>query len=253
MMRRTEVIEMSQGEKLEMVVDIYESGDAVTSNDLSANTSQRKTLQNTGSSSVKKRSQKAAEMCLSLMCVHLLMAVIVLYVFFTIERQRWQINTSSLNQERLRLLNNNNNLTEERELMKVQFNQLDQLAVKYGLIIYKSSVYFISSEMKTWSESRQDCAEIGADLVVKKSSKELEFLQGLLNMETFWVGLHRTDGTWKWIDGSSADSGLVVYDSGKNNCSVMTSSGLTDWSHTVIARWVCKRDLASISFHQKQH
>ncbi|XP_064814057.1 CD209 antigen-like protein A [Oncorhynchus masou masou] len=37
---------------------------------------------------------------------------------------------------------------------------------------YKSNLYFISTKMKTWEESRQDCLRRGADLVIINSGEE---------------------------------------------------------------------------------
>uniref|UniRef100_A0A8K9X8U2 C-type lectin domain-containing protein n=1 Tax=Oncorhynchus mykiss TaxID=8022 RepID=A0A8K9X8U2_ONCMY len=37
---------------------------------------------------------------------------------------------------------------------------------------FESSWYFLSTETKTWKESREDCLERGADLVIINSDKE---------------------------------------------------------------------------------
>ncbi|PIO23475.1 hypothetical protein AB205_0116600, partial [Aquarana catesbeiana] len=31
------------------------------------------------------------------------------------------------------------------------------------------------------------------------------FLRGIANKQSFWIGLTDTDGTWRWVDGTSYD------------------------------------------------
>ncbi|XP_064814024.1 C-type lectin domain family 4 member E-like [Oncorhynchus masou masou] len=67
---------------------------------------------------------------------------------------------------------------------------------------FESSWYFLSTVKKPWRESRQDCLERGADLVIVNSDMEQEFLFGLTKRA--WIGLTDsvTEGTWKWVDGT---------------------------------------------------
>lgn len=64
--------------------------------------------------------------------------------------------------------------------------------------------YFLSSEMKTWVESRNFCQREGADLVVINNTEEQRALYRLDedNELLFWIGLDGRDGTFKWVDGS---------------------------------------------------
>ncbi|XP_067437221.1 CD209 antigen-like protein E [Thunnus thynnus] len=56
--------------------------------------------------------------------------------------------------------------------------------------------------MKTWNESRTDCLQRGADLVVVNSEEEQEFINRY--QERIWIGLadSEREGTWKWVDGT---------------------------------------------------
>ncbi|XP_036830595.1 C-type lectin domain family 4 member E-like, partial [Oncorhynchus mykiss] len=71
-----------------------------------------------------------------------------------------------------------------------------------GWHTFESSWYFLFTKAKTWEESRQECVERGADLVIINSEKEQEFLFNLNS--SFWIGLTDsvTEGTWKWVDGN---------------------------------------------------
>ncbi|XP_036840112.1 uncharacterized protein LOC110528604 isoform X2 [Oncorhynchus mykiss] len=67
------------------------------------------------------------------------------------------------------------------------------------------SCYYTSTVIKTWEESRKDCNERGAQLVIINSREEQTFINGLYGPgnET-WIGLTNvdTEGTWKWVDGT---------------------------------------------------
>ncbi|XP_052330067.1 uncharacterized protein LOC118377339 isoform X11 [Oncorhynchus keta] len=66
-----------------------------------------------------------------------------------------------------------------------------------------SSCYYTTTVIKTWEESRKDCNERGAHLVIINSREEQTFINGLYGPgnET-WIGLTNvdTEGTWKWVD-----------------------------------------------------
>ncbi|KAI3355673.1 hypothetical protein L3Q82_004264 [Scortum barcoo] len=62
-------------------------------------------------------------------------------------------------------------------------------------------VISFSTMSASWEESRRDCRDKGADLVVIESYEEQELLSNIIKTAT-WIGLNdrENEGVWKWID-----------------------------------------------------
>ncbi|XP_035864282.1 C-type lectin domain family 4 member F-like [Sander lucioperca] len=89
-------------------------------------------------------------------------------------------------------------LTEERDDLKRKLNNSAQGGWEY----FNGSFYYISSIEKTWQQSRDDCRQKGADLVIINSKEEQDFTRKF--KKSLWIGLtdSETEGTWKWVDGT---------------------------------------------------
>uniref|UniRef100_A0A3P9KCY8 C-type lectin domain-containing protein n=1 Tax=Oryzias latipes TaxID=8090 RepID=A0A3P9KCY8_ORYLA len=72
-----------------------------------------------------------------------------------------------------------------------------------GWVYFGSSLYFISSTKLPMLQSRDDCQQRGADLVIINTKEEQNFM-GKFHRLT-WIGLIYQDQTmnWKWVDGTS--------------------------------------------------
>ncbi|XP_044047667.1 uncharacterized protein LOC122874120 [Siniperca chuatsi] len=107
------------------------------------------------------------------------------YNNLTKERDQWQKRFEAMTKER-------NDLQE-----KLQENMCCDDWRKFG-----TSCYYISTEEKTWEESRKECQRKGADLVVN-SEEEQKFV--IEFNKRVWIGLTDQDeeGVWKWVDGTT--------------------------------------------------
>ncbi|KAL6455259.1 hypothetical protein MHYP_G00249420 [Metynnis hypsauchen] len=94
--------------------------------------------------------------------------------------------------------------------------------------IFQSSVYYISTEKKTWDEGRKNCRDRGADLVIINSREEQEFVENLSNSLTDRV----KEGVWKWVDGSALTTAYWDSRNGfsdNEDCVVNRHSGGEKW------------------------
>ncbi|XP_056323433.1 C-type lectin domain family 12 member B-like [Danio aesculapii] len=252
---------------------IYQNVDNEGCLELKTRREKHQPLQLTGSVSVKSRKQRAVEVCLGLLCALLLTAVIVLCVYFSIQRKHLLTHITELNEDQEQLLNQNNDLTEEREQILKHNNDLteerdkilkhnddltkerdkirneqkqlhnwlheqDQLADNFKWIYYSSSFYYISFEKKSWSDSRRDCQQRKADLVIAKRTGESTFLKKVLQNNSLWVGWRQTNGDWKWIDDPSVANG---FGSDSLNCAVVSETKYFSYACNTSHGWICER------------
>uniref|UniRef100_A0A8C2L4V7 C-type lectin domain-containing protein n=1 Tax=Cyprinus carpio TaxID=7962 RepID=A0A8C2L4V7_CYPCA len=71
---------------------------------------------------------------------------------------------------------------------------------RYSRIYYKCSFYYVSTEIKNWTESRINCMERGADLLMINSTEEQEFMKKIVCSTSVWIGLTDADEEVSWAD-----------------------------------------------------
>ncbi|KAI4871368.1 hypothetical protein NFI96_014465, partial [Prochilodus magdalenae] len=268
--------------------DIYENEDIPEARVLPSH----KGTMTSGLSMAGSRYYRLAAVCLGLLCALLLAGITVLGLHITnltterdqlqaiytnLSVEKSQLQARSLTIERDQLLTSYNNLTIERDQLQTSYSNLtierDRLRAerdgfqrrlselernikKPGWIYFSSSMYYISNIQRSWSESRQDCRERGADLVIVNSREEQDFIEMLRRGQKAWIGLtdSATEGVWKWVDDSALTTGYWKYwepnSNGDEDC-VITGYGSepekswADFPCGYKSVWICERRVFS--------
>ncbi|KAL3996240.1 C-type lectin domain family 4 member M [Sarotherodon galilaeus] len=203
---------------------------------------------------VKKSSCRAAVSLLGVLCLLLLTGLIILAFLFT--KDKFQMEEEVGRQTALQT-SYNNLKTEHDQLQK----RVEDLTKEKEMIFRESfmcnwvnvsgSFYFTSSEKKSWQESRQDCVQRGADLVIISSQEEQNFVNAF--KKRLWIGLtdSETEGTWKWVDGTPMNTSYWNHGEPngdkKENCGhIDTYNSENSWNDapcSILHFWICeKRD-----------
>uniref|UniRef100_A0A3P8NHA2 C-type lectin domain-containing protein n=1 Tax=Astatotilapia calliptera TaxID=8154 RepID=A0A3P8NHA2_ASTCA len=135
------------------------------------------------------------------------------------------------------------NLTKEED---IKMNELARY-IQRGWIYFKHSLYYVSSTENTWNDSREDCLQRGADLVIINSREEQ------LKNRT-WIGLTdaEKEQTWKWVDGTTPTISFWYIgepnnvDGGEDCGEIYFYKRENSWNDAPCGRknvWICEKNL----------
>ncbi|XP_044192672.1 killer cell lectin-like receptor subfamily B member 1B allele C isoform X1 [Thunnus albacares] len=220
-----------RGERMERLVDIYESFDPLTDHRVDFST------QDGGANTrhppaVLRDPFTIAAVILGLLCLVLLIGITVLFNLY---------NSVSLQRDQL------------TEANKLRTNISESLCPE-GWKRSRCSCYYKSTEMKSWDDSRADCKNRTADLVVVNNKEEQEFLSELNEGGTSWIGLQYVKTSewsekweWKWVDGSTPSYMAIAKDQPVPSVKRSTVS-INQQGTWIISnepkQWICEREVS---------
>ncbi|XP_078137197.1 killer cell lectin-like receptor subfamily B member 1B allele A [Sander vitreus] len=232
------------GESVERVIDIYESVDASTNRGVPTQRGGAHTQNHPPA--VQRNPFRAAALVLGLLCLLLVVGVIVLanqYISVTLENNQLQNSTKELQTSYKELQTSYNNLSNSF------------CHTTHGWRRFQCSCYYKSTEMKTWTESKTDCQNRGADLVIIHSKDENDFVSELNKREGSWIGLQSVTTKdwkeeWKWMDEST-----LSYMSWQTDVNMNPVKGATvymdldgNWNHSNngLKKWICEKHIHKV-------
>ncbi|XP_056326704.1 killer cell lectin-like receptor subfamily F member 1 [Danio aesculapii] len=193
------------------------------------------------SGDVKIRSCRGSTVCLVILCVLLLTAVILLCVHIDIQSKNYT-------DERSQLLTNTTNLIQLNQHLKEENDELWNLT-RDGWIYYRFSFYYLFNESKSWNESKINCMERGAYLMIINSTEEEDFAVKMISDLNVWIGLSQAvNNTWTWVNGrtlaSEFKSRLQFYKGNGEKCVFLKKNKLWDINQcNQSMKWICEKNL----------
>ncbi|XP_030252874.1 C-type lectin domain family 4 member M-like isoform X2 [Sparus aurata] len=169
------------------------------------------------------------------------------------EKERFKTSYKTLHEENEQLQTNYSSLVKVKDELQKTVDKVKRRACKTGWQKFDIGCYFVSTWKKNWTLSRQECIDMGADLVVIDSRDEQAFVKGMLKSgQNAWIGLtdSLTEGTWMWVDGTPVTTtywqpGQPNSFNGNQDCGEILhrSAGVGEWNDDgcfAEQYWICE-------------
>ncbi|KAL1281232.1 hypothetical protein QQF64_000035, partial [Cirrhinus molitorella] len=181
---------------------------------------------------------------LGLICVLLLVFIILQHITITAERdliKSYKNTAEDFNQTINSLQDNYTDLMTEKHQLQNNFSSCSHKNIKLESRVEdltaekdheelkkeasKRGWFFISTELKSWSDSRQYCRDHGGDLVIINSEEKQRFISSF-TVERVWIGLsdREQEGKMTWVDNSPLKQGFWL--KGGSRCLVLITVSL---------------------------
>ncbi|XP_058605277.1 CD209 antigen-like protein 2 [Onychostoma macrolepis] len=160
---------------------------------------------------------------LGLICVLLLIFIILQHITITAERdliKSYKNTVEEFNQTINSLQDKYTDLMTEKHQLQNNFNSFSQkkleleskvtsLSEELKKEASKRGCFFMSIELKNWSDSRQYCRDRGGDLVIINTEEKQRHISSFTT-ERVWIGLSDTEqeGIMKWVNNSPLKQGF---------------------------------------------
>ncbi|XP_014434377.1 killer cell lectin-like receptor subfamily F member 2 isoform X2 [Pelodiscus sinensis] len=109
--------------------------------------------------------------------------------------------------------------------------------------LHEDKCYWLSKELNSWSESREDCTRKGSEMLVIQNTEQMDHLQSALpEADHIWIGLafNSSQGKWTWLDGASVpELGPRMGKVNTNSCGVLQRRNIEFENCSVKLKWPC--------------
>ncbi|XP_029436813.1 killer cell lectin-like receptor subfamily F member 1 [Rhinatrema bivittatum] len=116
---------------------------------------------------------------------------------------------------------------------------------------HKGKCYYFSNNTKrSWSGSREDCAERDSQLLVIQDQEEKDFINSQTQRGHHWIGLRIPSpaSSWTWVDGSPLNRKLFSMSSSTagDQCMAVYMHSFDPDSCSNVYNWICQKEAGNM-------
>ncbi|XP_072704211.1 killer cell lectin-like receptor subfamily B member 1B allele C isoform X2 [Ciconia boyciana] len=113
-----------------------------------------------------------------------------------------------------------------------------------GWTLHGTKCYWVANEMNPWDQSKQDCVNRGAELLMPGDQEELK------PSRYFWIGLSIPSAGkgWTWLNGSRLDQSrfqLSPGDKGRS-CGMLREDRISSDNCSSALQWICQKEATQL-------